>query len=408
MSYTCRACGGSIVPFMSFGPQPPAATLRAVDDTSPEYFYELQPAFCSTCQLFQTVEQPAPEVMFHPQYFYLTGTSRVMTEHFRSLAETLRQSWLGDSRDPFVVEIGSNDGTLLSNFARAGIRHLGIEPSASVAAAARAQGCDVQESFFGLDTARGVRAAHGPADVIVGANVIAHIPAINEIGAGVAALLKDTGVFVFEVVYLGDVIRNTAFDQIYDEHVFTYSAAAVRTVFGRHGLELIDVTPLPAIHGGSMRFTLAPKGARPVAPAVDACIAAELAQGLSDIATYAGFRASCERIRTDLRALLAALKAKGARIAGYGATGKSATLLNYCGIDGKYLDFVQDSTPAKQGMLTPGTRLPIRSPAYFDEHRPDYALLLAWNHRAEIEAKEQAFRAAGGRWIVYVPRVEVA
>jgi methylation protein EvaC len=408
MSYECKACGNLIEPFMSFGRQPPAASLRSPDDTAPEYLFDLQPAFCPTCHLFQIVEQPAPEVMFHAAYPYFTGTSRVMADHFRGLADSLRSRWLAEVADPFVVEIGSNDGTLLSNFAAAGIRHLGIEPSASVAEAARARGCTVQETFFGTETARQVRAKHGAADVIVGANVIAHIPAINEIGAGVAALLKDTGVFVFEVVYLGDVIRNIAFDQIYDEHVFTYSAGAVQTVFGRHGLELIDVTHLPTIHGGSMRYTLAPRGSRPVGAAVDACIADETAQGLSQPATYAAFRANCEGIRADLRALLGQLKGKGARIAGYGATGKSATLLNYCGITSQDLEFIQDSTPIKQGKLTPGTHIPIRSPAYFAENMPDYALLLAWNHRTEIEAKEQVFRARGGKWILYVPRVETA
>ncbi len=407
MIYKCRACGETIQPFMSFGHQPPAASFYIPGNQVPEHFFELQPAFCPTCQLFQIVEQPPEAVMFHEAYPYFTGTSRAMIAHFEGLFQSLRSQWLDGTADPFVVEIGSNDGTLLSNFMNAGIRHLGIEPSASVATAARARGCRVHEGFFGMETADKVRAEHGAADIIVGANVIAHIPAINQIGAGVASLLKPTGVFVFEVVYLGDVIRNVAFDQIYDEHIFTYSAGAVRTVFGRHGLDLIDVVHLPAIHGGSMRYTLAPRGMRPVSTAVEACIAAEATQGLSETTTYERFRANCETIRSDMRRLLDELKAKGARIAGYGATGKSATLLNYCAVTVDDLEFIQDSTPIKQGKLTPGTHIPIRSPAYFKDNMPDYALLLAWNHRAEIEEKEAEFRARGGKWILYVPCVGV-
>ena len=406
-NYTCASCSGAIAPFMSFGQQPISQALREPDTTTPEYLFELAPALCAACGLVQIVDHPAPAQMFNADYPFFSSSSRFMTLHFATFAADLIAARPALADDGLVVEIGSNDGTLLGNFARAGVRHLGVEPSAGIAAVARANGVATRIDFFDAASAANIRAEHGPADLIVATNAIAHIGALDEVAAGVAALLATDGLFVFEAVYLGDVVRNTAFDQIYDEHIFTFSALAVANAYARHGLELIDTAPQP-VHGGSMRYTLAPTGHRAADPRVAATIAADQHDGLADPATYTAFAARCAAVRDALAGLVGGLVADGHTVVGYGATAKSATLLNYCQFSPTTLAYIQDSTPEKHGKLTPGTHIPIRPPAEFRADAPDYALLLAWNHRAEIEAKEAAWRAGGGKWVLYVPEVGTA
>jgi methylation protein EvaC len=242
--------------------------------------------------------------------------------------------------------------------------------------------------------------------VIYAANTLCHIPYMGSILAGVTALLGPDGVFVFEDPYLGDIIARTSFDQIYDEHFFFFAAGSVQAMAARHGLELVDVERLP-VHGGEVRYTLARAGARTPSPAVAELIAEEQARELADPQTLAGFGAAVLKIRDDLAALLRRLRGEGKSVVGYGATAKSATVTNFCGIGPDLVPFVCDTTPTKQGRLTPGTHIPVREPAAFADPYPDYALLFAWNHADEIMAKEQAFRDAGGKWILYVPDVHV-
>lgn len=343
--------------------------------------------------------------MFHENYAFFSQTSRSMAVHFESFAQDVKESRLGD--DPFVVEIGSNDGIMLRHFAKAGIRHLGIEPSANVAAAAREQGVQTLCAFFGKETADQILAEHGPADAILAANVMCHIPDLHSVGEGVDRLLKPDGVLIFEDPYLGDVIEKTSYDQIYDEHVYLFSVASVSSAFGPHGLEVIDVRP-QVTHGGSMRYILGRKGRHAVSAAVGRQRAHEQALGLHLPETYARFRANCEGSRDRLVALLQELKAAGKRVAGYAATSKSTTVTNYCGIGPDLVEFISDTTPIKQGKFSPGTHIPVRPHADFAARHPDYALLFAWNHQREILEKEQEFVAGGGRWILFVPEVGVA
>jgi methylation protein EvaC len=401
----CRACGEKIEAFMSLGQQPAAQVLVDPEERRDRFTYELKPAVCYSCCLLQLVEVPAPEFLFCDSYPYFTGTSRAMSEHFRQWAERLLCQFQ-DGQDPFVIEIGSNDGTFLQNLVSRGVRHLGVEPAASVAKVARDKGVSVLETFFNARTATHIRAQYGPADAIVAANVIAHIPAVNEVAGGVSILLDNDGIFTFEAIYLGDLVRNTVLDQLYDEHVFTFSVQSVCHVFGRFGLELIDVEHQET-HGGSMRYTLAHKGRQTVRQSVEKALAEEHAMNLCHPRTYEQFAARAWSIRDRFVNLLRGLRAQGHRIAGYGATAKSTTILNYCGIDSQLLDYIADNTPAKQGKVTSGSHILVRSPAYFQENRPDYTVLLAWNHRSEIETNEAAYRQAGGKWIVYVPEVAV-
>ncbi len=401
----CRVCDASLNPFMTFGRMPVANGFLTPDQFADEYFFELSPAFCESCGAFQIVNQPDPERMFHDNYAFFSRTSRRMVVHFAEYADWVRTQHLGTD-DPFVVEIGSNDGIMLENFSHAGIRHLGVEPSANVAEEARRHDVETTVAFFTPKLAEEIVAERGQADALLAANVMCHIPDLNSIAVGADRLLKPDGVLIFEEPYLGDMVEKTSYDQIYDEHVFIFSARSVGNIFDRHGFELIDVKP-QWTHGGSMRYVLARKGRRSVLSAVPLQLSREDALGLDRPETFERFRDNCERSREALGELLRSVKRKGQRVTGYGATSKSTTVLNYCGIGPDLIEFISDTTPIKQGKFTPGTHIPIRPYDAFKENYPDFAVLFAWNHRAEILEKEDGFATAGGRWINFVPEVAI-
>ncbi|MCC7168006.1 MAG: class I SAM-dependent methyltransferase [Rhodospirillales bacterium] len=403
----CRICAQPIRPFMSLGRQPIGnAFLKSPADFATEYFFELAPAHCAHCATFQIVEIPAPEQMFHDHYAYFATTaSTVMTAHFARMAEEATARFLAGP-DPFVVEIGSNDGITLRNFAQKGIRHLGVEPSANVAQAARANGVATLTAFFNPETARAIRTQHGPADLFIATNTMHHIEDTNGVAEGVATLLGPKGVMISEDPYLGDMIEIGAYDQIYAEHMYIWSITAMNNAFGRAGLEVFDVAR-NRHHGGCMRYHLGRKGVHAPTDAYRQALAHENALGLHRPETFERFRADCERARTRLTELVRDLRAKGKRIAGYGATAKSATIVNWCGLTPDDIAYISDTTPAKQHSFAPGSHIPVVPPQRFAQDPPDYAVLFAWNHFAEIEAKEQAWRAKGGQWILPIKGVQV-
>ncbi|MDQ3403916.1 MAG: class I SAM-dependent methyltransferase [Actinomycetota bacterium] len=402
---TCRICEGSVQEFADFGRQPLSDAFRLPEDDSEEFFYRLAVGVCETCSMVQLMEEVPRDKMFHQDYPYLSQGSSVMRKHFRALAERFLATELAGP-DPFVVELGCNDGAMLRAVAEAGVRHLGVEPSGAVSELAAEAGVRVRNDFFEESTAIDIRAVDGPADVIYAANTLCHIPYMASILRGVNALLGPNGVFVFEDPYLGDIVGQTSFDQVYDEHFFLFSARSVDEMARRHGLELVDVERLP-VHGGEVRYTLARPGARTRTAAVTELLAEEDARGLSERATLDGFADQVVKIRADLVALLEDLRDRGERVVGYGATAKSATVTNLCGIGPDLVQFISDTTPAKQNRLAPGSHIPVRPPTEFTAPYPPYALLFAWNHAEEIMAKEKAFRESGGKWIVYVPDVRV-
>ena len=403
MTTQCAACGAATEVLLDFGKMPLANGFLAADQFGVERFYELRLACCPSCRLAQLVEPPAPALMFNDAYPFFSSTSRRMAAHFEELAADVLRACEG-STDPFIVELGSNDGILLQHYAMRGIRHLGVEPSANVARAARARGVSSLCRFFDLQAANEIVATHGQADAIVAANVMCHIADIHSAAAGVAALLRRDGLFVFEDPYWADIVAQTAYDQIYDEHAFYFSVASVERLFGRHGLELIDVAP-QAVHGGSMRYVLSHQGSRRVSARVRESLEREEASGLHRREAIEGFRARVETSRRELLSLLRRLRREGERVVGYGATSKSTTIINYCGITADLIECIVDTTPAKQGKFSPGAHIPIRGHGEFAASRPDAAVLFAWNHRAEILDKERAFLARGGKWIVFVPSV---
>nr|WHM28248.1 C-methyltransferase [Micromonospora sp.] len=399
----CRACGGTVVQFLDLGRQPLSDRFLTEPELQQEYFFQLAVGTCETCTMVQLMQEVPRERMFHEDYPYYSSGSAVMQKHFADTARHLLETE-ATGPDPFVVEIGCNDGVMLRTVHEAGVRHLGFEPSGKVAEAARAKGLRVRGDFFEESTARAVRESDGPADVIFAANTICHIPYLDSILRGVDALLGPDGVFVFEDPYLGDILAKTSFDQIYDEHFFLFSARSVQALAASSGFELVDVDRL-VVHGGEVRYTLARAGARRPTDRVAALIAEEDAGGVATLARLDRFAAQVGRIRDDLRALLERLAAEGKRVVAYGATAKSATVTNFCGIGPDLVSEVYDTTPAKQGRLTPGTHIPVRAADGFSADPADYALLFAWNHADEIMAREQAFRQAGGAWILYVPHV---
>lgn len=384
---------------------PIANGFLSPDQFANEYFFELEVGFCPNCTMVQLGELVDRERMFHNHYPFYSSTSARMAVHFQRFAELVRENYLKSS-DPFVVEIGSNDGIMLQHFQRAEIRHVGVEPSSNVAQVAIDKGIRTVCRFFDEDLAREIVAEFGQADAVLGANVMCHIPYLHSVAAGVKQLLKPHGVLIFEDPYLGDIVERTSYDQIYDEHAFYFSVSSISHVFEQYGLEVVDLMP-QSVHGGSMRYVVAHKGAWQQSAAVLAQRGKEVALGLHRSDTFDRLRRNVEQSREDLMALLYQLRKRGKRVVGYGATSKSTTVINYCGISPELVEFIGDTTPIKQGKFSPGGHIPVRPYQEFVANYPEYALLFAWNHAEEIMAKEEAFRVRGGKWITYVPKVAV-
>ena len=401
----CRVSGQPLTKVADFGRQPLGNGFLEPSSFDGEYFFQMSAGFSETSKMLQLIEQPAPEKMFHDHYAFYSSTSNFMARHFKEFADQVINSGYLQN-DPFVVELGCNDGIMLKNFAELNIRHLGIEPSQNVAQEANKVGVRTLSEFFNEELAGLIVKEEDQADAFLAANVMCHIPDIDSVVKGIRKLLKPTGVVMFEDPYLGDVISKTSYDQLYDEHVFLFSALSVQFLFGLHGMELIDVQPQQT-HGGSMRYVLAHQGAYQVKSSVHKLIQKEMDQGLHKLNTFEVFASKVKKSREDLVGLLKNLKAQGKRVAGYGATSKSTTILNYCEIGPDLIEYISDTTPIKQGKYTPGMHIPVVPYQTFKDNPPDYAVLFAWNHAEEIMIKEKEFMASGGKWIVHVPEVRI-
>ncbi len=402
---SCRLCGGDLREVLDLGRQPVSNAFVRAEEAAKVPFFRLAVGLCTSCTMVQQLDEMPPNEMYRSDYPYRASGSLLIRRHFEDVARRIVQT-CPDGGDGFVVEIGSNDGVMLKTLSEAGIRHLGVDPAAGAADVAQSHGVNVRTDFFNASTAADIRAEHGPAHLIFSANTISHISYLDSICRGVELLLAPDGLFVFEDRWLGDILKHVYFDQIYDEHIYLFSVRSVQATAARFGFELVDVEHL-ALHGGSIRYTVARAGTRQPAAAVAEFLAQERSEGVAEEATFVKFSAEVDRIRTDLVDLLRELRSDGRRVVGYGATSRSATVLNYCQIGPDLLPQVCDSTPEKQGCLTPGSKIPVCPPEAFSDPYPDYALLFAWNHAEEIMAKESQFHEAGGRWILYVPRVQI-
>lgn len=385
---------------MSFGKMPIANAFLKEGDFQDEYFFDLATAFCEKCLTVQLETQPDPKLMFHENYAFFSKTSKHMQLHFEKFAEWVNTNYL-KNKDPFVVELGSNDGILLENFSKKGIEHLGVEPSANVAEVAKENGVNTEVAFFDSVVASNIVEKYRNADAILAANVMCHIPDLNEIGKASRILLKEDGVLIFEDPYLGDMVKKVSYDQIYDEHVFVFSALSVQNIFAASGFELIDLLPQET-HGGSMRYVLCKRGVRKISESVINIIANEKKIGLDSKTTFDEFKINCELSKERIQAMLKELKKEGKKVVGYGATSKSTTILNYCKIGPDLIDFISDTTPIKQNKFTPGMHIPVKTYEEFIRYKPEIAILFAWNHKKEIEIKEKEFIEAGGKFISHL------
>jgi methylation protein EvaC len=400
----CRICGIPLRPFMDFGKMPMGNAFLTSDHFDSEYFYHMKVAVCDSCFTLQVIDIPDPDQMFHENYAYFASTSQYMSEHFRAMSEKLIAQYVSD-QSPFVVEIGCNDGITLQNFANAGIPHLGVEPSANVAQAARDKGINVESAFFNVETARRITEEHGHADLFIATNTMHHIEDINSVAAGVEILLKPKGVMVQEDPYLGDMLELGSYDQLYAEHMYIWSLASLGSAFGRHGLEIFDIER-NHFHGGCMRYYLCRKGAHEPTERFLAQQAKEAELGLKHQETYEAFSKRCESSRDRLVERLETYRKQGKRVVGYGATAKSATIINFCGLTTDHIEYISDTTPTKQGKYSPGAHIPIVAPETFAESYPDYAVLFAWNHFDEINAKEKSFVKGGGKWVFPIGMID--
>lgn len=390
---------------LDLGPTPLANRVlppEAVDE--PEPTFPLAVVVCERCALVQLTETVPPETLFS-EYVYLSGVSDTVVEHMRTHAVELMAD-LDLGPDQLVVEIASNDGTLLRPFHEAGVGVLGIEPAANIAAMCAARGIPTEVAFFGREVGERLAADGVRADVVLANNVLAHVPDPVGFVAGIAAILADDGIARIEVPYVVDLVDNVEFDTIYHEHLMYWSLFALKALAVRAGLVLTDVERLP-IHGGSLRITLAHRSDPEGMTRVDALLTDEASRAVHTPAFYAGFGERVRSLGHQLRTVLRKLRRSGHRIAAYGASAKGATLLNGFGIDGELVEYVVDRAHTKQGLLTPGTHLRIHAPEHLAQDAPDFALLLAWNHADEILAQQSAFRAAGGRFILPVPTVRI-
>jgi SAM-dependent methyltransferase len=405
---SCRFCGQTLqTTFVDLGMSPPCQThIEQHQLNHMEPFYPLHAWVCQKCLLVQLEEYVAPANIFS-EYAYFSSYADSWVEHARKYTVEMRRRF-ALSPASLVMEIASNDGYLLQHFVAAGVPVLGIEPAANVAKVAQERGIRTEVSFHGRANADNIVQKYGQADLLLGNNVLAHVPNLNDFVAGMKRLLKPGGVITMEFPHLQRLMEQNQFDTIYHEHFSYFSFLTVEQVFAFHGLTLFDVEELPT-HGGSIRIygRHTEDGSRPVSERAQQLRARELASGFDRLQTYLNFGEQVRTTKRKVLSLLIDLKNRGKTIVGYGAPGKGNTLLNYCGIRTDLLDYTVDRNPYKQGKYTPGTHIPILSPDRIAQTRPDYVFILPWNLKDEICAQMSYVREWGARFIVPIPEPHI-
>jgi SAM-dependent methyltransferase len=406
----CRHCQAPLrLPLVDLGSAPPSnAYLTSERLRAPELWFPLRVLVCESCWLVQTEDFARAEELFDAEYAYFSSFSRTWLEHAERYVERVVERF-GLGPGSLVVEVAANDGYLLQYVRARGIPCLGVEPTASTAAAARERGIEIVEEFFGVALADRLAGGGRRADLVAANNVLAHVPDINDFVRGFARVLRPQGVATFEFPHVLRLLEETQFDTIYHEHFSYLSLTAVQAVFRANGLEVFDVEELPT-HGGSLRIYAqrAGDGARPVAPSVHALRAREDAAQLSSARGYEGFQARAEAVKDELVAFLIEEKRRGRKVAAYGAAAKGNTLLNYAGVRPDLVSFVVDRNPAKQGKFLPGSRIAIVSEDRLREARPDTILVLPWNLADEVRTQLAYAREWGAQFATAVPRMVVS
>lgn len=404
--YRCRSCGsGHLKSILSLGCQPLANDYRNQEQLKlAQKAYPLELVFCPDCSLVQITETVDPAELFS-EYLYFSSYSDTMLQHAEALTTTLVDRY-NLSANNLVIEVASNDGYLLQFFKHLGIPVLGIDPAKNIVKIAEEKGIPTRCAFFNQETARQLCNEGKRADIILGLNVLAHVADLSGFVEGVKILLKAGGTAVFEVPYVKEMIHRNEFDTIYHEHLCYYSLIALRNLFNRHGLEVVDVEQIH-IHGGSLMVFVQHREGNTPGPRVKALLDEEYATGLDKNNYYMKFGEEIRRLKAETNALLRNLKAEGKHIVAYGAAAKGSTLLNYYGITSDIIEYVGDRNPYKQGKYMSGTTIPIVPPDHIEQTKPDYILILPWNLKDEIMDQQRYIRKWGGQFIIPIPHVQV-
>ncbi len=409
--HTCRFCqGANLSKILELGNVPLAGGFVKEKDFAHEKYYPLTLNFCRDCYLVQVSNVVSADVLFKNNYFFFSSAIGTLVDHFKEYAREIYERFLKKKSQPSILEIGCNDGVLLKPFSALGVRAIGVDPATNVVKLIDSKDFIVINDFFTEKLAFQVKEKYGAVDAIVSSYSFAHIDDMVDVMKGIKCLLKDDGVFVFEIYYLGTLIDEMQYDMIYHEHMSYYSFITLMRFLKKFDMEIFDVKHIPGVRSGSVRFYARNIGQRTedISFAVADMIQYEQKKGFDKVEVYAGYAEQVNDTRDQLLSLLDRLKKEGKTIIGYGASGRGTIIMNYCGIDGHYLDYVVDDAPAKQGFFTPGTHVPIKSWDFVKESKfPDYAVLFAWAFTNEVIKKRQDYIKSGGKFIIPLPQVRI-
>jgi len=408
---TCRFCHGTnLVKVLDFGNVPLAGGFLNEKDFSNEKYYPLDLNFCQDCYLVQVSNIVSAEVLFQENYFFFSSAISTLVEHFEMFAQEIYARFLKGLSQPSVLEIGCNDGVLLKPLSDLGVRAIGVDPAGNVVKLIDSKKITVINDFFTEKLAGQIREKCGMLDAVLSSYSFAHIDDMVDIMKGIKILLKDSGIFIFEIYYLGTLIDEMQYDMIYHEHMSYYSLKTLMLFLKRFDMEIFDVRYIPGVRSGSVRFYARNIGKRSdqITSAVTDMVQYEEDKEFDKIEIYSEYAEKVNATKDQLLDLLNRLKNKGKTIIGYGASGRGTTIMNYCGIDGKYLNYIVDDAQAKQGFFTPGTHVPIKSWDFTLESQfPDYILLFAWAFTDEVIKKRQDYLRQGGKFIIPLPEVRI-
>jgi methylation protein EvaC len=393
---------------MNLGEQPLAGAFLKQQDFLIEKFYPLVLMFCKDCFLVQIRNMVSPDILFRKNYFFYSSAIETLVIHFNDFADEIYERFLSGLSKPSIVEIGCNDGVLLKPLSNLGVKAIGVDPATNVVNSIGPSNFTIYNNYFNFEVAQQIREDHGQQDAVLSSYSFAHIDNMHDVMKGVKYLLKNDGVFVFEIYYLGTLIDEMQYDMIYHEHMSYYSLKTLILFLQQYDMEIFDVKFIEKVRSGTTRFYVKNRGKsnHVISNSVDRLMRQEDEKGYDRVETYYNYAQKVKQTKINLIKVLDDLKSAKYRISGYGASGRGTVIMNYCDINDKYVDYVVDDAPAKHGFYTPGTHMPIKSWEYISEiEPPDYIILFAWAFTAEVLNKRNDYREKGGKFIIPLPEV---